>query len=172
MLQIARGYVGEGRLNDRAQVARFLQLFGLPYAQGGAGTPYCASFVSWCAAKALAELKGIEIDEAGAVEELQHVLPLMRQGYFLPSPSVTAIAEDAMKRGTWVAKGSGEAGPDPGWLICYDFGGCDRHIGIVGSVEAGMLRTVEGNTCSGGHAGMVAEKQRTWAPVWGFVRLR
>lgn len=116
-LAVAQGEVGQAEeppgSNDGARIGLYRTAAEGAYA----GAPWCAYFVSWCAAQA-----GAPLGEAG-------------QGY----GAVEQIHDWAARTGRLLPA---SAAPQPGDLIL--FGG--RHIGIVESVNAdGSLTTVEGN---------------------------
>jgi hypothetical protein len=116
-LAIAEAEIGSGEdppgSNDGARLA----VYRTATAGAMAGAPWCAYFVSWCAAQAGVPL-GEEGQGFGAVEQIHDWAA--RTGRLLPATAT----------------------PRPGDLILY--GG--RHVGIVESVDAdGSLTTVEGN---------------------------
>ncbi len=116
-LAIAEAEIGNGEdppgSNDGARLA----VYRTATAGAMAGAPWCAYFVSWCAAQAGVPL-GEEGQGFGAVEQIDDWAA--RTGRLLPATAT----------------------PRPGDLILY--GG--RHVGIVESVNAdGSLTTVEGN---------------------------
>lgn len=103
--------------NDGPQIA----LYRSAVAGAAAGEPWCAQFVSWCAAQA-----GTPIGAAG-------------EG----ASSVAEIAAWAQQTGRLLPAG---VAPEPGDLILFG----DRHVGIVESVAAdGSLTTIEGNYANG-----------------------
>ncbi|MFN8187067.1 MAG: CHAP domain-containing protein [Gaiellales bacterium] len=116
-LALAQAEVGQAEdppgANDGLRIAAYRTATSGAYA----GAPWCAYFVSWCAAQA-----GLPLGESGqgfgAVEQVQDWAA--RTGRLLPPTTV----------------------PQPGDIIL--FGG--RHIGFVESVNPdGSLTTVEGN---------------------------
>jgi hypothetical protein len=116
-LGLAQAEIGQAEdppgANDGARIAAYRTATSGAYA----GAPWCAYFVSWCAAQA-----GLPLGESGqgfgAVEQIQDWAA--RTGRLLPATTV----------------------PQPGDIIL--FGG--RHVGFVESVNPdGSLTTVEGN---------------------------
>ena len=116
------------------------------------GLPWCGSFVNWCFSQA---------------------------GIKLPSMVATAIGAHRLKE---VGRFRTEK-PEVGDIAFMDFphDGVDRisHVGIVASVHANSVTTIEGNT--GGNnkdqrnGGMVLVKERKLgdgSPIVGFGRVR
>lgn len=87
------------------------------------GQPWCAMFVSWCAA------------QAGIGEE---IIPKLAY--------VPYIVSFYQRRGRWKLRG--QYVPQPGDLIVY---GSSSHIGIVENSDGKRVYTIEGNTSSGGN---------------------
>ena len=176
VLEIAHSYIGVSRADNLPQVAKFLAIFNLPTKMDGKWVPFCAAGLSYAAAKAYCELNGIAYTPENSIAVFKKVLPLIKNLYFLPSPSCWQIKEDAIKRGTW-HNGSSHSGVLPGWFVEYNWSGgaTPEHIGAVDQA-ADSLHTVEFNTSgtvSGNQrdGGVVASKVRPYTSVVGFVKL-
>jgi hypothetical protein len=173
MVALAQGFVGISRENDREQIAHFLALFGLPFAEGD-GTPvaFCASGLAWCACKAWCELAGVPFTSADAVSVFRGVLPAVSAHFYTPNPSCSAMQEAAEKSGQWLDVDAidGDTTIKAGWLVLYKFSDTDRHVEIVTADNGDTIDTVGFNTCSDGHSGVVARKQRDWSSIWGYIR--
>lgn len=89
-------------------------------------TPWCASFVSWCA------------KEAGFIDS----------GIVPKAASVRAYHRFYEEKGRFHSA-SGNYTPQPGDFIIF---GSDEHIGIVQYVENGRVITIEGNTSDAVHS--------------------
>ena len=89
-------------------------------------TPWCASFVSWCA------------KEAGFIDS----------GIVPKAASVRAYHRFYEEKGRFHSV-SGNYTPQPGDFIIF---GSDEHIGIVQYVENGRVITIEGNTSDAVHS--------------------
>ena len=116
------------------------------------GLPWCGSFVNWCFSQA---------------------------GIKLPSMVATAIGAHRLKE---VGRFHTDK-PEVGDIAFMDFphDGIDRisHVGIVASVHANSVTTIEGNTGGDGkdqrNGGMVLVKERKLgdgSPIVGFGRVR
>ena len=176
MLSTAHGYVGEDRAHNRDQISNFLALFDLPFAEGGTFVPFCAAGASWCAAKALAQIRSLPLDPATAVHTLKGLLPDINATHFKTSPSCGEIVTDAKHRGNWVSHDSvTPSGIKPGWLVLYDFkgDGVPDHIEIVDKAASDALHTVGFNTSneSNANGGAVALRQRPYHNILGYVKL-
>jgi hypothetical protein len=118
-LAAAQGEVGTAEQppgsNDSARIAQYRAATA-----GSAVGPWCAYFVSWCAAQA-----GTPLGEAG-------------QGF----GSVSALYAWAQRTGRATPAGPGVT-PSAGDLIVWG----SRHVGIVESVDPdGSIHTIEGNS--------------------------
>ena len=181
MLSTAVGYLGVSRDNNRDQVTRFLNLFGLPFAgPDGSPFPFCDAGVGYSAAKAYCDLWGIGYSTASAVSVFRSVLPDVADLSFLPSAACRVTQADAVRRGSWLDAGDLDANPAdilPGWLVLYSWpdGTEADHIGIVEHDNGDTISTIEFNTSgiidgSQVNGGAVARKVRPYNHILGFVR--
>ena len=178
-VSVAAGFVGTSRANDRAQVARFLALFGLDFADSS-GKPYsyCAAGVAYAACKAWAFLHKPQLPTD--LESLKTYKASIEAHYFLPSASCGVMINDAKQRGTWVHRADiADGSQKPGWFVFYDWQGDGRadHIELVreGS-DSTHLRTIGFNTTepgadgSQGNGGAVARRVRPYDKVFGYLK--
>ena len=171
----ASEYVGEDRANSKAQIAKFLALFGLPFADDGVPVSYCAAGASYAAIKAYCLMVGILFTDANAVQVFQDTISRFASNYFLPSAACHIIRNDAMARGIYVAKGA--VTPLPGWLVFYSFDGTGApdHVEIVKSANASGLNTIGFNTSdeqlNDPDGGAIDFKSRDYTYVLGYATL-
>lgn len=173
-------------LNNGAQVAEFLELFGLPLRYPGESgsvgpyVPYCAAGVSY--ATCLAYARTVPQELLGSTKEvrirkMRSILPAIREHYYRPSPSVRIIVTQAKADGKWVPVSSVKnTPPKPGWLVIFSWAKNDQpnHIGFVESYQGERLRTAEYNTSkdnfgSQRDGGRVSRRTRGFESVLGFV---
>ena len=181
MLSAAIGYLGVTRDNNREQVTRFLNLFGLTFAgPDGSPYPFCDAGVGYSAAKAYCDVAGIGYSAQNAVSVFRSVLDDVAALSFLPSASCRITQDDAVKRGAWLDAGDLDATPQailPGWLVLYSWPDGEEadHIGIVehdngdtiGTCEFNSSGVVDGSQVNGG---AVVRKSRPYTHILGFVR--
>jgi len=177
MLEVALEYVGVTRANNRQQVTKFLNLFGLGFTDPN-GVPYkfCASGVSYSACKAYCLLSGIQFTPANSVAVFRTVLRKISQSYFLPSTVCETIRQNAITRGSYKSKAEAlEGNIFAGWIVFYSFDGSARadHCGIVIDADEEGMHTMEFNTSSASstNGGACAQKHRTYGSVLGFAAL-
>lgn len=125
---------------------------------GAYGQPWCAAFTQMVFAR------------FGMGSQLAAALP-----FFVPS-----LESFARARGTWAPVGSiiSTNMASPGDVILFDWeaDGIDDHVGIVESITAGSVTTIEGNTAQsdGGdqsNGGWVARRTRYPRHIRGFIRM-
>lgn len=185
----ALGYVGVDRAHDRDQVTKFLNLFGLPFADEN-GTPYafCAAGACYAAARALADLTGVGYTEFTAIDCFKALLPVINSRWFKPSARCADIAMDSQKRGTWYNRASilsarklvGRS-PMPGSLVFYNWHlpsnstlarpDAAEHVEIVLGWTSEGINTVGFNTSdlSDGNGGAVAKRSRPLDCIIGIA---
>lgn len=173
--------------NRSPQIDKIESLFGMT------GEPYCAMGAMFCYAKALCFLA----DWGTETPALQRALDVIDRYYIKPSPSCSAIRNDARARGIWVPRNSpgssdphfGPAYQKPGDLILYNFSGkadargehvCE-HIGIfnrwTANAQNQFLSDVEWNTGGPRNTGAQADgdgcyqRNRTTALIVGTVAI-
>lgn len=173
IVEIEQGYVGEGRYNDQEQVAKFLELEGLSFADSS-GHPYayCISFLCWSWCKALAVLMEIPFTPDNIVQVLhEQVRPILVEHFFTPSALCTDVISDLQRHGRWLSKDDAIAQGVtlvPGMPVFYEFSPGDHHAETVTEDNGDRFKTIGGNTTDGVHSGMVADKVRNYDPVLGF----
>jgi hypothetical protein len=173
MLAVAAEYLGVSRASDIDQVAKFLNLFGLPTKLNGAWVPFCAAGISYAAAKAYCDLSGIAYTEQNSIAVFRKVLPTIRERWFLPSPSCLAIRDYARSKKRWLqAKYSTSV--KPGFLIEYNWegGSTPHHVGTVVKAGTQVVNTIEFNTSAANNSngGTVSKRTRNYNSVVGYVR--
>jgi len=68
LLEEASRWVGRNRASDKAEISKLMNLFNLPYAQGGRPLPFCAAGISYVAATVYLRDSNAPADEGlGAV---------------------------------------------------------------------------------------------------------
>ena len=185
MLELSKGYASASvsRASAPDQVKEFCELFGLGLRENNVYVPYCAAGVSFAACRAYCALTPGSIFvptnnpySDPRVKALRATLTDINHYYFKPSPSVTYIRDDAVRRGTWVPS---DVTPEEGWLVVFSWtkDKTPNHIGLVDRVlsSTNELQTVEFNTTpsqkgSNVNGGAVAQKTRAMGNVLGFVR--
>ena len=178
-LSVGGGFVGTTRAKDYEQIARFMGLFGLDFADSN-GKPYsyCAAGVAYAACKAWAFLHTPQLATDPA--SLRLYKDNVAAHYFLPSASCRVMIEDAKSRGIWERRGQiapGEA--SPGWFVFYDWqgDGTADHVEIVRASNPQELRTIGFNTTepgrdgAQGNGGAVARRVRAYDKVFGYIKL-
>ena len=110
----------------------------------GSAYPWCMAFVQWC------------FNQAG--------MPLPYK-----TASCSALMRWSVEHGRWVVSDY-----KPGDVLLFDFGGDGDpdHVGILDSIEAGKLVSIEGNTSvtSNDNGGCVMERSRRKSTVVGAYR--
>lgn len=184
-LRIAKGFVGTTRKNNKPQVTRFLNLFGLPFADSK-GKPYafCASGIGWCGAKTYCDLHDIQYTAENAVAVFRSVLDEVAKLFYKPSPRCSVMIADAKKRGTWRTKEqAGEMLPGDIAFFQMDDDPEADHVEFVEfppedktPEENDPFGTVGFNTTlkigSQTNGGAVAQKVRTVGELYGWIALR
>ena len=163
------------RETDRARVTEYLNLLGLDFAdRQGVPYRYCAAGLTWAVCRGYCDLNGIAYTDANRAVMLRSVLGDIGKYYFRPSASCQTILDDAHARHTFA---SVSEAPRPGYLVLYNWSGGQHaeHIGLVDSVQAGTLHTIEFNTTAAdgpnqGNGGAVSRKRRPLKFVIGYAR--
>jgi hypothetical protein len=180
MLAISQEYAVAGicRSNAEAQITQFLQLFGLPFKENGVPTRYCATGISFAACRAYCDTPPqLAYRKESPLPVLEAVLTDINKYYFMPSPAVWIMRDDAVKRGAWIKEGT--VGPKKGWLIVFSFrkDKFPSHVGIVSGIAKSSIETVEFNTTrqvsgSQSNGGCVAQKTRQLARggIIGYIK--
>lgn len=179
ILVVARSYVGYSRDTTPDQIGQYLTLFNLPYSNGGKYTAFCAAGISFCAAKAYADLLGFPYDKQHAAAAFQDLLDDIEHWYFYPSPSCIDMVKVADGKHRWVPYTKKIINSvKPGWIVVYNWkkDGYADHCGIVDGVGSSKLSTIEFNTSgragdSQRDGGVVATKQRDYdSSILGFIK--
>ena len=167
-----RRHIGQGRFNDPVYITRVLAVSSLPYVINGVVTAFCDPFLTFLACKVLAVANHEILTDANAVRILKSYRAAVDEHYFKTESSCTLTQQAAAARGQWLDSADCGENTDilPAWFIVYDFGNGDRHIGMVDVDGGDTLTTLEANTTAKGHSGMIAQKQRNWNCIWGYVR--
>lgn len=170
MLEIANGFVGVNRKNNWKQITKFLNLFGLAFADpSGKPYPYCAAGVSYTGAKAYCLLAGIPFrNDDSSVDVFRKTLPAL-QHYFLPSTRCTPMLSAAKRAGRFRRR---DVVAKPGWLVYFNFDddAMPEHVGIVREWTSEVVKTVEFNTgaASNANGGAVARRLRGFETIIGY----
>lgn len=175
MLSTAKGYVGEDRAHNKDQISKFLGLFGLNFADvNGTPYPFCAAGVSYCAVKALADVRKVPYTAENSVNVFRTLLDGLQAEHFKPSASCGEIVDDAKKRGNWYGPTRPAHLLQPGWLVFYDFAkaGYADHVEIIKFAQVSITDNVGFNTTNENNAngGAVALRTRGYGSVFGYVK--
>ena len=171
-IEVSRGYIGVDRDNDQAQVARFLGLFGLPFAEDGTPVSYCACGVGWAFTHALADLLEVPYDADSAPHVFHGLLPELIHIYFEPDPSCGTFVGNLVSRNLFLSGSLAQEDIKPGYIVFFDFpqAGHPDHVEIVVSAESDGLHTIGYNTGNEDNAngGAVEPKVRNYGQVFGY----
>lgn len=154
ILEVARGELGYSRWLDSQEGTKYGRWYAeqvkKPY-YASSGVPFCAMFVSWCAAQAGISMPG---------------------GVFAYCPTGEANLRNAGLEVSFEEAREGD-------IVFFDWhsDGVADHVGIVESRGEGYLVTIEGNTseASGGsqtNGGCVARKRRARRIVKSIMELK
>jgi hypothetical protein len=159
LADIARGYIGatETRSNRMGSDPRMREIFEADYAKMSRNTTdgyaWCSSFVSLCTQKLISQ-SGLYWQvraprEASVSRFLNLWAPTQKCLIFPPSDTVYT--------------------PHKGDIVVFTF----SHIGIVDTVGAGKVKTIEGNTNAAGsrEGTAVLQKERGLSQIRRFIRL-
>jgi hypothetical protein len=177
MLSIASGFVGKSRATTPEEIAQFLKLFHLDLKDAkGEYVPYCAAGLSFCAVRAYATQLNLSFNIANQLEIFRRLAGDIEHYYFYPSVSCQDMKYAAQSKRHWVDHKTDPAKqPKRGWIVLFEWEkpGMVDHCGIVESVTANGLTTIEFNTTTGTgsnrNGGTVASKHRDYAHVAGFI---
>jgi hypothetical protein len=169
--------VGISRDDNPDGVKEFLSLFDLPYRyDSGTLVPFCAAGIAFAAALAYADFLKNSVNQFNRVSVAKQTLDDLDHWYFYPSASVWSMYFVSAGKGSWRSGSLKTVNPQPGWIVIYDFGKGADHCGIVETVDADALNTIEFNTTikhgSETNGGVVTTKQRKYnSTIKGFIRI-
>ncbi|WP_454912795.1 CHAP domain-containing protein [Variovorax gossypii] len=178
LLKEASSWVGKNRADNKEEISTLLRFFDLPFADKNGPVPFCAAGISYVAAMVYAR----KVYPTGEITTatLSNFVAEVERYHFYPTPNVRGIQLVGEAKANWVpamTKDKGPAKPRRGWLVLFNWGGNQNHIGVVESVLKGRLQTIEFNTSAEGVAGSqrqggaVARRNRDYPSkyVRGFV---
>jgi hypothetical protein len=194
-LSVALGFVGTDRKGDRAQVTKFLNLFGLPFADPSTGKPYafCAAGLSYASVKAWSFLSEPQLPTD--MEQLKKNVGKVWDFSFRPSTRCSETIADAEKRGNLLltkrkdTDGEHVAPKGYAWqgkvlvpvkeayIVFFDWGtnptlGKTDHVEIVYDVHSNNLKNVGFNTSDEdfSNGGAVCVKPRPYDHVTAYIK--
>jgi hypothetical protein len=175
LLKTAAEFIGVSRQNNLMQVARFLDIFGLPTKLDGKWVPFCAAGLSYAGLKAYCDFASIPYSAENAPEVFKTRIGNLQVNFFYPSPSCGFIMNHAKQKGNWIdKKDSANQQILPGYLVLFNWKGGEwpDHIGIVEKYED-KLHTIEFNTSDSDNinGGSVARRERNYDCVLGYVKI-
>jgi len=145
-LDAARGEIGVREVppgsNRGPEVDAYLRAVGLEPAAGSYA--WCAAFVYWCFGKGAAVI--------GAPNPLPRTAGALALWNGAKAGATRIAAADAQARPSLVS---------PGQIFVLSTGGGLGHVGLVESVDGGVLTTIEGNTNDGGSREGIGVFRRT-----------
>ena len=108
--------------------------------------------------------------------KLKSVLLTIKDRYFRPSARVREIKETAINQGRYLSNNAANRKlVKPGYLVLFQFDSdtMPDHIGIVVSIDADSVKTVEFNTSAENNTngGAVSRRDRSFKTIDGFVKL-
>jgi hypothetical protein len=175
-VSVARRFLGRSRKADPAQIAEFLDLFGLPLKSEKSYVPFCAAGLSYCALLAYTEALNQQLGPAERLGHFRKLMPDLDHYYFYPTVSCIDMYHIAAGKRRWVDHRSEPSViPKTGWIVLFDWNkrNSPDHCGLVQEANKEKLFTVEFNTSvengSQRDGGTVAEKTRSYDYVVGFV---
>lgn len=149
--EIVHGFIGVSRASDPAQVAKFLAIYGLPYADPS-GSPYafCDAGAGYSWAKAFLEKCNVPFTADDIIYTMQQVMGVIDKNYWKLSASCEVTRQDAIARKIYVPKAEvtdHTTIPD-NWLAFYNWEGQDvaHHVGVTIKGGQTFLSDVEFNT--------------------------
>ena len=101
---------------------------------------------------------------------------MIKDRYFRPSARVREIKETAINQGRYLSNNAASRKlVKPGYLVLFQFDSdtMPDHIGIVVSIDADSVKTVEFNTSAENNTngGAVSRRDRSFKTIDGFVKL-
>ncbi len=176
LLETCKEYLGISRADNIDQVSRFLKLFNLPTRMQGKWVPYCAAGLSFAAAKAFCNLSGIKYNQDNAIRVFRSVLLRIKDRFFRPTARCWELKETAINQDRFLVNNAANRKlVKPGYIVLFNFDSdvLPDHVGIVESIDADSVRTVEFNTSSTDdtNGGAVSRRDRTFKTIQGFVKI-
>lgn len=178
LLKEASSWVGKNRADDKEEISTLLRFFNLPFSNDKGPIPYCAAGISYVGAMVYAR----KVYPTGEITSgtLGNFVAEVERYHFYPTPNVRGIQLVGEAKDNWVPavnKDKGPAKPKRGWLVLFNWGGNQNHIGVVENVLKDRLQTIEFNTSAEGVAGSqrqggtVARRNRAYPSkyVRGFL---
>ncbi len=176
LLETCKEYLGISRADNIDQVSRFLKLFNLPTRMQGKWVPYCAAGLSFAAAKAFCNLSGIKYNQDNAIRVFRSVLLRIKDRFFRPTARCWELKETAINQDRFLVNNAANRKlVKPGYIVLFNFDSdvLPDHVGIVESIDADSVRTVEFNTSSTDdtNGGAVSRRDRAFKTIQGFVKI-
>jgi hypothetical protein len=176
LLETCKEYLGVSRADNIDQVSRFLKLFNLPTRMQGKWVPYCAAGLSFAAAKAFCNLSGIKYNQDNAIRVFRSVLLRIKDRFFRPTARCWELKETAINQDRFLVNNAANRKlVKPGYIVLFNFDSdvLPDHVGIVESIDADSVRTVEFNTSSTDdtNGGAVSRRDRAFKTIQGFVKI-
>lgn len=176
LLETCKEYLGVSRADNIDQVSRFLKLFNLPTRMQGKWVPYCAAGLSFAAAKAFCDLSGIKYNQNTAIRVFRSVLLRIKDRFFRPTARCWELKETAINQNRFLVNNAANRKlVKPGYIVLFNFDSdvLPDHVGIVESIDADSVRTVEFNTSSTDdiNGGAVSRRDRAFKTIQGFVKI-
>jgi len=178
LLKEASDWVGKSRSTNKDEISTLLRFFNLPFSNEKGPIPYCAAGISYVAAMVYAR----KVYPTGEITTgtLSNFVAEVERYHFYPTPNVRGIQLVGEAKDNWVPavnKDKSPAKPKRGWLVLFNWGSGQNHIGVVENVLKDRLQTIEFNTSAEGVAGSqrqggtVARRERPYPSkyVRGFV---
>ncbi len=176
LLEEASRWVGKNRAADKADISKLMNLFNLPYAQGGRPLPFCAAGISYVAA--MVYLRNANSSGSDTLEAIRAFLPELDHAHFYPTPSVNDMTLVAQGKHRW-SPAQSVAQPEAGSVVVFSWSGAGvDHVGLVKAFTERKLTTIEFNTSSPTvpgsekNGGCVTIKTREYPSKYirGFIR--
>lgn len=176
LLETCKEYLGVSRADNIDQVARFLKLFNLPTRMDGKWVPYCAAGLSFAAAKTFCNLSGIKYNQDNAIRVFRSVLLRIKDKFFRPTARCWELKETAINQDRFLVNNAANRKlVKPGYIVLFNFDSdvLPDHVGIVESIDADSVKTVEFNTSSSDdtNGGAVSRRDRSFKTIQGFVKI-
>ena len=176
LLETCKEYLGVSRADNIDQVSRFLKLFNLPTRMQGKWVPYCAAGLSFAAAKTFCNLSGIKYNQDNAIRVFRSVLLRIKDRFFRPTARCWELKETAINQDRFLVNNAANRKlVKPGYIVLFNFDSdvLPDHVGIVESIDADSVRTVEFNTSSTDdtNGGAVSRRDRAFKTIQGFVKI-
>jgi hypothetical protein len=142
----------------------------------GKWVPYCAAGLSFAAAKAFCDLSGIKYNQNNAIRVFRSVLLRIKDRFFRPTARCWELKETAINQNRFLVNNAANRKlVKPGYIVLFNFDSdvLPDHVGIVESIDADSVRTVEFNTSSTDdiNGGAVSRRDRAFKTIQGFVKI-